>query len=71
MQVCKIKYLKLPGSNFTQSGVQNLTDNLKLGNKLIALDLTDCKLDDDSLEILGQLFAYVKELILKNNSFTW
>ena len=71
MQVCKIKYLKLPRSNFTQSGVQNLTDNLKLGNKLIALDLTDCKLDDDSLEILGQLFAYVKELILKNNSFTW
>ena len=71
LQVCKIKYLKLPGSNFTKSGVQNLTDNLKLGNKLMVLDLTDCKLDDDSLEILGQLFAHVKELILRNNSFTW
>ena len=67
MQVCKIKHLKLPGSNFTPSGIQKLTLNLKEENKLALLDLTNCKLGDDSLEIIGQLFACIKELILKNN----
>ena len=72
-QLLKLKSVNLTRNHFSEAGIGNLIRKIEDHEEdvqLEVLDLSECGLEDASLEKLSPLVNVVRELLVNDNHFT-